>query len=387
MPTKSLLLSGPLQTERMKDGRRRLLRDLVIRIEGDDFTIPERTLTDYSSIPWYGRFLVRWSKVDIAGVVHDWLYQTGKTSRLRADKMWRLVAQAGDQRANAIQAWIGWAALRLGARSVWYCYRRCDRRGASLAAPESNRHPEVPADNHTGTSVVDEPVVDSPEITSRSQQTKTTSERWAWIAIAVAVLCVVFGGVVTYYSYAAAGGDWSQAGTRGDFWGGHASAATGFAGTLLLFAAFWFQRIELQLQRQELADGRIIALKQACALEEQKKELQIQNMMAGRRDDTDLVLRLAANAADCAIKSGVESALPSIRLAFVRVAERCSSDRRMALDLLYVFIGTLRWTHNLGALISCWDEALHQVRPDGRFDKDWRDHAERIIDAHYEWRR
>jgi len=108
------LVSGPLQTERQGDGRRRLLRDLVVEVDGLQITIPAGTLTDFSSIPWYGRILVRWSKVDIAGVVHDWLYQTAFTSRARADKIWRLVAVAGDHHANAFQAWVGWLALRVG---------------------------------------------------------------------------------------------------------------------------------------------------------------------------------------------------------------------------------------------------------------------------------
>ena len=108
------LVSGPLQTERQRDGRRRLLRDLVVDVDGQQITIPAGTLTDFSSIPWFGRILVRWSKVDIAGVVHDWLYQTAFTSRARADRIWRLVANAGEHHANSFQAWAGWLALRVG---------------------------------------------------------------------------------------------------------------------------------------------------------------------------------------------------------------------------------------------------------------------------------
>jgi hypothetical protein len=120
------VVGGRLQTERMGDGRRKLLRDLVVEVDGERFTIPEGTLTDYSSIPWFGCALVRWSKVDVAGVVHDWLYQTGATSRARADKIWRLVAMAGEHHANALQAWIGWFALWAGGWVVWRWYRRRD---------------------------------------------------------------------------------------------------------------------------------------------------------------------------------------------------------------------------------------------------------------------
>jgi hypothetical protein len=123
------LLSGPLRTERMKDGRRSLLRDLEAKVEGETIVVPEGSVTDFSSIPWFGRFLVRWSRVDLAGVVHDRLYQDGNRSRAYADRVWRLVARAGERRANALQAWIGWFALRVGGWMAWNRYRRRDSTG------------------------------------------------------------------------------------------------------------------------------------------------------------------------------------------------------------------------------------------------------------------
>ncbi len=118
------IVGNMMQTERREDGKRRLLRDLIVEIEGDRITIPANTVTDFSSIPWYGRILVRWSKVDIAGVVHDWYYQTGFTSRAQADAIWRILAMAGTHHANAIQAWIGWLALRVGGWIAWRRYRQ-----------------------------------------------------------------------------------------------------------------------------------------------------------------------------------------------------------------------------------------------------------------------
>ena len=129
------LVSGNLQTERMSDGRRRLLLDLVVEVDGLLITVPEGTLTDFSSIPWFGRALVRWSKVDIAGVVHDWLYQSAFTSRARADKIWRLVAVAGDHHANAFQAWVGWLGLRL---CGWKAWNRHRSRDASSKGPSKS---------------------------------------------------------------------------------------------------------------------------------------------------------------------------------------------------------------------------------------------------------
>ena len=123
----SCLVSDPMQTERLHDGRRRLLRDLVVEVDGKKITVVKGTVTDFSTIPWPGRFLVHWSKVDIAGVVHDWLYQTGSKTRSEADKTWRAVAMAGEHHANTVQAWIGWMALRIGGWWAWIRYRNRDR--------------------------------------------------------------------------------------------------------------------------------------------------------------------------------------------------------------------------------------------------------------------
>ena len=61
VPTR--VVSGPLQTERQNDGKRKLLRDLVVEVEGIRVIVKKGFLTDFSSIPWFGRILVRWSKV------------------------------------------------------------------------------------------------------------------------------------------------------------------------------------------------------------------------------------------------------------------------------------------------------------------------------------
>lgn len=124
MDNSTKLIGKPLQTERLDNGRRRLLRDLVVEVAGKDYTVPAGTETDFSTIPWFGRTLVHWSKVDVAGVVHDWLYQTGCVGRARADTVWRLVALAGEHHANGFQAWVGWAGLRIGGWYAWDRYRR-----------------------------------------------------------------------------------------------------------------------------------------------------------------------------------------------------------------------------------------------------------------------
>lgn len=122
------LESKPLQTERQSDGTRRLLRELKMNVRGKVISVPENFLTDYSSIPWFGRCLVRWSRVDIAGVVHDRLYATGECTRCEADTIWRLTALAGDHHANPFQAWICWFCLRIGAKFAWNRSRKKGRR-------------------------------------------------------------------------------------------------------------------------------------------------------------------------------------------------------------------------------------------------------------------
>lgn len=126
----STILGKPLRTERRTDGSRALLRDLTARVETKEkayeITVPAGFVTDYSSIPPIGRWLIGWSKVDVAGVVHDYLYWHAEgsqrtVSRKCADEVWRHVAGAGKHAANFTQRWVGWVALRLFG---WWPYRR-----------------------------------------------------------------------------------------------------------------------------------------------------------------------------------------------------------------------------------------------------------------------
>ena len=120
------LISGPLQTERMSNGKRKLLRELKLKAGEDIFLIEKDFETDFSSIPWFGRFVVRWSKVDIAGVVHDWLYVKGTTERKTADRIWRITARSGEHHANEFQAWICWLSLRIAGWYAWNRYRKIE---------------------------------------------------------------------------------------------------------------------------------------------------------------------------------------------------------------------------------------------------------------------
>mgnify|MGYP003650434806 FL=1 len=114
----------PLSTTRTKDGRRMLNRPLILWVDGVRYVVPKGFVTDLSTIPPIFRFLVRFNKVDVAGTLHDRLYQTGEVSRIKADAIWRQVAQSGEASANPFQSWTGWLGIRLGGWKAWRKYRR-----------------------------------------------------------------------------------------------------------------------------------------------------------------------------------------------------------------------------------------------------------------------
>ena len=109
---------GPLQVERRPDGRRRLLRCLKVDVSpmrdaSEVQTVPCDFVMDYSSLPRGTRWAIHWVRVDVAGVLHDWLYRDPDFPRLRADWIWYRVARAGAQRVNVIQGIGGFVALAL----------------------------------------------------------------------------------------------------------------------------------------------------------------------------------------------------------------------------------------------------------------------------------
>ncbi len=131
------MVSERLKTKRLDDGSRKLLKGIEVCVEPDvanckskkrTIKVPSGFVTDYSSIPWFGRWLIRWSKVDIAGVVHDYLYSCkseekyGCVTRSQADEVWYLIARSGSSRksrANWLQAKICWMVLRAVSWIFW----------------------------------------------------------------------------------------------------------------------------------------------------------------------------------------------------------------------------------------------------------------------------
>ena len=107
--------TGPLQVERLCDGRRKLTRQFKYTVGSEPFCVPAGFVTNYSSLPWGTRWFIHWTRVDIAGVLHDYLYSDKKReySRLRADWVWLRVALSGCRRAFPHQAVLGLIALLL----------------------------------------------------------------------------------------------------------------------------------------------------------------------------------------------------------------------------------------------------------------------------------
>jgi len=156
---------GPLRVERLSDGRRHLVRSLVLSIGGEDLRIPSGFVTDFSSWPRFLSFVLgfvaiglalfgaptysivavvailllslgpRFSRTDVAGVAHDFLFQLGKwgydgrkVGFVEANRVWYAVARAGQDGASAgfFWAWAGRIGLFLGSWPVWLRYRLSD---------------------------------------------------------------------------------------------------------------------------------------------------------------------------------------------------------------------------------------------------------------------
>ena len=117
-----------LRTERCADGRRKLISKLTVVIQDEQpIRVRKNFVSDFSSIPPGLRWTMHWTRVDVAGVVHDWLYanaKTGTMSRLHADWIWCEVALSGERYANLLQVAAGWAGIRLYGWLVWRRYKK-----------------------------------------------------------------------------------------------------------------------------------------------------------------------------------------------------------------------------------------------------------------------
>ena len=151
--SKTCVVGAPLQTKRLPDGKRQLLTPLEVSICGHYIRIEQGFVTDFSSIPTLLSWIVRWSRVDVAGVVHDALFNPSGCCSVfahsdpererdlvdeitinRADKIWSEVARSGSTKGRADRAQA--ALCHLGLYSfgwrTWNKYRGQGARTVSL---------------------------------------------------------------------------------------------------------------------------------------------------------------------------------------------------------------------------------------------------------------
>lgn len=107
-----------------------------------------------------------------------------------------------------------------------------------------------------------------------------------FVLIVLGAASVGGGFVLVYRDWPTPSADWADAGTRGDFWGGHLGAAASLAGTFFFIATLLLQNQELQAQRRELRETREIA-------EGQEKALRRQNEIADKTAVVSRILTLA----------------------------------------------------------------------------------------------
>ena len=86
----ALGLSGPLRVEILPNGMTaRLTQPFRVRTgAGRIIEVPAGFETDFASVPrLFWRVVPPWGRYSPAAVVHDYLYHTGKVSRLAADRL------------------------------------------------------------------------------------------------------------------------------------------------------------------------------------------------------------------------------------------------------------------------------------------------------------
>ena len=116
-----------LKTKRLPDGDRELLGPLKVErllselprlnvASGDvcngRITINSGFISDFSSIPTPLHWVVGWSQVDVAGVVHDFLYRDTACPRAVADDVWLELARSGAVGVGRCRARLCWTILR-----------------------------------------------------------------------------------------------------------------------------------------------------------------------------------------------------------------------------------------------------------------------------------
>lgn len=140
------VLSGPLQTQRQRNGRRKVLRPFVVRSRGHVIVVPDEFETDFSSYPvavlifalaillqflgadplWMLLLLLipSFSRTDAGGTVHDWLFLTQQLSWWESNLVWWDISRSGFHRAGWAQGVAGFSGLTAGSGIPWLKYKR-----------------------------------------------------------------------------------------------------------------------------------------------------------------------------------------------------------------------------------------------------------------------
>jgi len=120
-------LGGSLDVCILANGRTvKLLRPFIVRSLGRRIEAPAGMMTDFLSIPRiFWRIWPPWGRYSPATVIHDWLYQSGNTTRTEADRILLDLC-----RRLAVPGWqcrlIYWG-VRLGGWRTWRKYRGKER--------------------------------------------------------------------------------------------------------------------------------------------------------------------------------------------------------------------------------------------------------------------
>ena len=127
MPPSKIVKNFELKVKRLPSGERRVIGPLKVRnfatelpeLENTPFgsvldgtiTVDAGFVTDFSSVPTPLHWVVGWEQVDVAGVVHDFLYRVDY-DRTIADDVWLELARSGETGVGRCRSELCWAVLR-----------------------------------------------------------------------------------------------------------------------------------------------------------------------------------------------------------------------------------------------------------------------------------
>lgn len=109
------------------------------------FVVPEGYVTDFASVPWYGRmFFPQFGQWAEAAVVHDWLYDVGEPEqRLYADRVFKRAIE--EQTGGKVASTLMFLAVRFGGARAYkkaglrvegeWADHFAERTGETMAAP------------------------------------------------------------------------------------------------------------------------------------------------------------------------------------------------------------------------------------------------------------